>query len=68
MPAHDTPADECAQTFLLGLEEALWLADEMSRTGAHAFPHTTRPTEHIADLRRLLHRLHEVLITWETPP
>jgi hypothetical protein len=63
--ADDTVADDCAMGFLGELDEALWVLEEMHEAAENAFAHVARPADHIADLRRVLYRLHVVLADWE---
>lgn len=63
--AADTVADDCATGFLGELDEALWLLEETHEGAENAFAHAARPADHIADLRRVLYRLHVVLADWE---
>jgi hypothetical protein len=63
--AHDTLADDCAESLLSALDEALWMAEEMYETEEHCFAHASRQAEHIEDFRRLLYRLHLILVDWE---
>ena len=63
--AQDTMADDCAEAFLGDLDETLWLVEEMYEVEEQAFAYATRQAEHIEDLRRLLYRLHLILVEWE---
>lgn len=63
--AADTSADDCAEGFLGELDEVLWLLRECERTDANTFRHAVRKSDHVTELRRLLHRLHTVLVCWE---
>ncbi|TNY37235.1 hypothetical protein [Thermomonospora catenispora] len=67
--ASDTVADERIAESLTALEDALWLLTESERTPACALENAVRRHDHVADLRRLVHRLQELLLRWEgTPP
>ncbi|MDL4772357.1 MULTISPECIES: hypothetical protein [Thermomonosporaceae] len=61
----DTQADDCALDFLRDLDESLWILEEARRAAANAFRHSARGHDHVAELRRLLRRLHAVLVDWE---
>ncbi|MFI6518317.1 hypothetical protein ACIBF1_22365 [Spirillospora sp. NPDC050679] len=62
----DTTADDCAADFLMDVEESLDLLADACRAPANAFANAARPQHHVTELRRLLHRLHALLIEWET--
>lgn len=62
---HDTVADDSAEGFLGELDEALWVFTEVQETEETSFAHAARKADHIEDLRRLLYRLHLVLVDWE---
>jgi hypothetical protein len=62
---HDTVADDAAEGFLSEVDEALWIFTEVQEAEENSFPHAARKADHIEDLRRLLYRLHLVLVEWE---
>jgi hypothetical protein len=62
---HDTVADDAAEGFLSEIDEALWIFTEVQEAEENSFPHAARKADHIEDLRRLLYRLHLVLVEWE---
>jgi hypothetical protein len=62
---HDTIADDAVEGFLGELDEALWIFAEVQEAEEHSFAHAARKADHIEDLRRLLYRLHLVLVDWE---
>jgi hypothetical protein len=62
---HDTMADDAAEGFLSELDEALWIFMEVQEAEENSFPHAARKAHHIEGLRRLLYRLHLVLVDWE---
>jgi hypothetical protein len=52
--------------FLNGLQEVLWLLEETQEGPPEiTFRHATGKAEHVRELRRILHRLHAVLVAWE---
>lgn len=61
----DTMADDAAEGFLSELDEALWIFEEVQQAEENTFVHATRRAEHIEDFRRILYRLHLVLVDWE---
>jgi hypothetical protein len=61
----DTVADDAAEGFLGELDEALWIFEEVQVAEENAFAHANRKADHIEDFRRLLYRLHLVLVDWE---
>ena len=61
----DTVADDAAEGFLSELDEALWIFEEVQAAEENCFVHATRKADHIEDFRRLLYRLHLVLVDWE---
>ncbi|WP_067483472.1 hypothetical protein [Actinomadura hibisca] len=63
--AADTTADDCAADFLTDVEESLDILTDACRAPANAFTNATRPRDHVAELRRLLLRLHALLLNWE---
>lgn len=62
---HDTVADDAAEGFLGELDEALWIFEEVQAAAENSFAHANRQADHIEAFRRLLYRLHLVLIDWE---
>jgi hypothetical protein len=58
-------ADDCAMGFLSGLEELLWALEETQGASEIAFRHATGKAEHVREFRRILDRLHVVLVAWE---
>lgn len=62
----DTSADDCALDFLCDLDESLWILEDTRRAEGNAFRDAARQRDHINELRRLLRRLHDVLLDWET--
>lgn len=61
----DTVADDVAEGFLGELDEALWIFAEVQAAEENTFAHATRKADHIEGFRRLLYRLHLVLVDWE---
>jgi len=51
---------------LLGdLDESLWIYDDVRRNDGHAFRHARRQDDHAEEMRRILYRLHRILVDWE---
>ncbi|MFG2007341.1 hypothetical protein ACGFNU_50150 [Spirillospora sp. NPDC048911] len=63
--ADDTPADDCALDLLCDLDESLWIYDDARRANPNAFRNAIRQSDHADELRRVLYRLHRVLVEWE---
>jgi hypothetical protein len=61
----DTVADDAVEGFLSELDEALWIFEEVQAAEEHTFVHATRKADHIEVFRRILYRLHMVLVDWE---
>lgn len=61
----DTPADDCAMDLLGDLDESLWIYDDVRRADGHAFRHARRQDDHAEEMRRILYRLHRILVDWE---
>lgn len=60
-----TVADDCVQDFLGDIDETLWILRDAQRSDQVVFRHARRKREHVEELRRLLGRLHRVLVEWE---
>ncbi|MBO2447013.1 hypothetical protein J4573_07925 [Actinomadura barringtoniae] len=61
----DTLADDCAMELLGDLDESLWIYDDVRRVDGHAFRHARRQDDHAEEMRRILYRLHRILVDWE---
>lgn len=64
-PDRDTLADDCVMDFLGDLGESLWILADLQRSPANDFGQAARKQDHINELRRILYRLHQVLVEWE---
>lgn len=61
----ETVADDLAMNLLDDLDEVLWVYRETERLDGHDFGSAVRRRDHVAELRRLLYRLHRLLVEWE---